>query len=735
SPVPAYVLTAAALADRRLERYRQSIAKYERSLALVANDRNVQAGIVLATLEIDGASAANERLTNFVRRTPQWRTEKEFLPLLEALAIVRERQEAWTEALDAWQRVLAFSPDNKGVWRAVAFVASRLGAASVADDFANRINEGFDADARTRLRQDRTAFKIRWGEVDLRIKSATRRFDGTDQALAASRSDLDHPDSNDTYREMATGDRLVALRNRVLMRDAIALYESAQSRGAKLPAYAVSAAADAYLYERQPQTARDLYLRALALQSEAGGGDNLEWRFSLAYAYIECEAWGAAFAEADRLVATTEPRNALQIEAPNFERALMLRTTLRFFAEEHRRVKRDLDQYQRAAPYNNDVRRALAGWYNANGKPLRAKETFARVLTEDPESLGARIGHTEMLMTLREWPQAKQDIEQLVAEYPESRAVQRMHDDWQMLHAPELRINVSTSSTRSDESIAPQSAREWFIDAYAYSPPLMPTQATRLFAHVIASQGTLVDATEPGRQRVGLGIEHQANGWTGSFEVHRRRFVEAPADNDVGAAVNLSYSVNDDWKLRASADTHTADIAFRAIQSGVSARQYGVSVDRNFEYGRSLSASVSHHDFSDDNRRWSYAARWRERPYSSARIKIDTDLSVFASSNSRSDVAYFSPKRDMSIEGNVSLDWLTWRNYDRSFKQLASLGAGIYRQFGFAQGAIFSASYMHEWTQARHWGLRYGATVVRRPYDGVQETRVIGVIDFNWRIR
>ncbi|MGL5001663.1 MAG: poly-beta-1,6 N-acetyl-D-glucosamine export porin PgaA, partial [Casimicrobium sp.] len=86
-------------------------------------------------------------------------------------------------------------------------------------------------------------------------------------------------------------------------------------------------------------------------------------------------------------------------------------------------------------------------------------------------------------------------------------------------------------------------------------------------------------------------------------------------------------------------------------------------------------------------------------------------------------------------EGNVSLDWLTWRNYDRSFKQLASLGAGIYRQFGFAQGAIFSASYMHEWTQARHWGLRYGATVVRRPYDGVQETRVIGVIDFNWRIR
>ena len=57
-------------------------------------------------------------------------------------------------------------------------------------------------------------------------------------------------------------DRIVLLRNRVRMQDAVDLSESLLRDGIDVAPYAQAAAADAYLYLRQPEKARDLFLQA-----------------------------------------------------------------------------------------------------------------------------------------------------------------------------------------------------------------------------------------------------------------------------------------------------------------------------------------------------------------------------------------------------------------------------------------------------------------------------------------
>ncbi len=743
SPAPAYVLAAVALSQRRLGNYTGAIENYQSQLTLSPNDRSAQAGLILSILERDGTDAASLRIEKIFRENNNAHKDKQFLPLLEALAIIRERQTRWTEALAAWQHVSALSPESKTAQRAIVFVASRLGAASIADDLAQTRRDDIETDAQTRLRQDRTAFKIRWGEIDLRIKPSLTRFGGTDIALIANANDLRNPESKRVYLDSATADRLVALRNRVSMRETIALYESAIRDGIKLPTYATSAAADAYLYERQSERSRDLYVQALGQHKVETGTDNTEWQFSLVFAYLECEQWQKAFELAEIIVAATAPRPARLtntsgpiVDNPDHVQALLLRTSLHLYGDEYRIAKKQLDEFITLAPHNDSLRSSLASWYSANGKTLRAYDLFSRVLTESNEFTGARIGRTEMLLAMRRWREADLNIQTLAKEFPESRAVQRLQDDWQMLHSPELRINAGFNQSRADANpniTNRQSAREWQVDATAYTSPI--SEGTRLFAHIVGASGTLVDDTQPGQQRFGIGLEHQRDGLSVSAELHRRTFSNVESDNDLGVTVSGTYVPNDDWVLRASADSHTTDISFRAMQSGVSARKFDIGVERRFELSRALLLGVSHFDFSDGNRRSAYSASWRERPYSAPRLKIDTSLSFSASQNSRNDVAYFSPLRDQSIEGTITADWLTWRRYERSFKQFISATVGTYQQTGFSNKPILGARYAHEWSHSRHWGLQYGVAWLKRPYDGQQEQRTRVFVEFNWRLR
>jgi biofilm PGA synthesis protein PgaA len=81
----------------------------------------------------------------------------------------------------------------------------------------------------------------------------------------------------------------------------------------------------------------------------------------------------------------------------------------------------------------------------------------------------------------------------------------------------------------------------------------------------------------------------------------------------------------------------------------------------------------------------------------------------------------------------AAVENLTWRNYDRSFRQRLALTGGNYWQENYASGAIEAIEYGHRWEVDRDLSIRYGIGRMLRPYDGEREGRTFGNLVMLWR--
>ncbi len=740
--IPGYVKAAAALSARRLGRFEQAEQLYRAQLVSEPNQREAQAGVVLSRLgaEVNGndaavvAARAEEAATLALGWLPQQRSARatrEWVPLLEALAIVRERQRRYTEALTAWQTLLQAAPDSTVARRALLFVASRLGAASVAESLVSSVGSGLDEVSRLRVRQDGTATAIRWGEVQADVDTAVARFGWTNRGLSSNLTDRALAPVASSLSRNAAFDRMIALRDRVLMLDAIKLYRSLVDSNIELPAYVIVAAADAYLYERQPAIARDLYRSGIALDQaqSAGGKPNREWQFSLMWALLECEQWQ----ETHDLVAQlwSEARTATKLADPEpaeftrLTRASVVQALVRLYADELRPAHALLSNLRDLAPHSLSIRAAYAAWLQSNGMRFQSNELLRQTLAEDPDYLTARIALADSEFNLSRFASTRERVAKLAQEYPESRAVQRSQDTLVMHDAPELKLAASLGSPRGDRV----ATRERRIDATLYSPPIYENY--RAFVHVFdAVTGT--DAGSAHRSRVGVGAELRREGLDMSLELHGDT---RPNSQRAGVALQLSLWPSDLWRVRAGVDTNTLDIPLRATQAGVFARQLSLELSSRYAYLRGATLGINAYRFSDGNNRLNLAASWQQRLIEGPVYRLDGNLSAYASSNSRSDVPYFSPRRDASVEATLTSEWRTWRFYESSFMQRLAVSAGEYWQQSYGGLPTLAARYEHEWEGQRNYVLRYGVSWSRRPFDGQQESRIQGYFDIDWRLR
>jgi biofilm PGA synthesis protein PgaA len=83
----------------------------------------------------------------------------------------------------------------------------------------------------------------------------------------------------------------------------------------------------------------------------------------------------------------------------------------------------------------------------------------------------------------------------------------------------------------------------------------------------------------------------------------------------------------------------------------------------------------------------------------------------------------------------MKAEWLTWRRYQRSFKQRMAATVGQYWQAGYASGTSADLYYEHEWSWDDVKGLRYGLGHTFRPYDGKRDSRNYGSFGFYGRFQ
>lgn len=191
-----------------------------------------------------------------------------------------------------------------------------------------------------------------------------------------------------------------------------------------------------------------------------------------------------------------------------------------------------------------------------------------------------------------------------------------------------------------------------------------------------------------------------------------------------GAAETARVALLPDDRWRA--DLGYARDAWRDLP--LRARAAGIVAD-TFDAGLSYAAGPrwdarlggGHSTLSDGNdRTWGLAAAHllaRQGPVYRATLGAE----LYASRNSRSDVAYFSPPRDASASLTFRPEWVTANapGHRHTFSLLAH--AGVYDEAGFAAGLVGGLWLESDWDLSGRTVLVAGAGARSQLYDGSRE--------------
>lgn len=716
---PVSVLVRAGRAASNQKRFSLAVEFYQAAIKRAPDRTDIVAGLAYSLIDDrrpDDAVALLE-----ARTRSMWQE----IPLLEAYAEALQARRDSVHALLVYERILVLDPANRAAIRNRIFSVARIGAPHRAVELAQQSPGVLSEDELLGLKSDQAALTTRWGAAA--DQSAPDRFSNTDIALADIErllQELQASNKDGAAARRLQFDRIEALRNRVRMREAVALHESLVADGVEVPAYAQIAAADAYLYLEQPEKARDLYLRALQQTS-----DNFAAQVQLFYAYSDGEQHREALEQIDRVVAATPQRIAafspLTIaDNPDYASATATAAAARGYQDYLGEAQQRLEDLRRLAPYNMEVRDKLAVIYGARGWPRRTEEEHLWILAVEPAYRDSRVGYANTLRELQEWAPAGREVAALEAAYPEDRQVQRSARQWRIHNMRELQVDAGTGE--SSGGAGPLGTKEHAFETRLYSQPIK--QDWRAFLHQFEASATFPDG-KGYRRRLGAGAEYRVRDLRLAAELSD----SYDSDSDLGVSLTGSWALDDHWSLDAAADSSSNDIPLQARLADVQGTSLQAGVTWRVHESRSFSASVQTLDFNDGNRRNIVTGSAFQRFVTGPVWKLDGAAALYASSNSAANVNYFNPDEDTGLDLTLIGEQRLWRRYDRNFVHRLFLALGTYRQQDFGSGEVGAIRYEQEWSLDNRLGLRYGAQRGFHPYDGVREYANHFNLSLNWR--
>lgn len=614
-------------------------------------------------------------------------------------------------ALGAAQRVLESDPQNAEAYQHQVFSLHDLGAAGRALSLANARPEWFSRAELDYLRGSRAARQVRWGEIS--TPDPARRFDATDRALAM----LDElwktlPEDASEARLRNRRDRVLALRQRDRMDEAIAAFEAFEADGGAVPAYVLEAAADAYLYQRRPERAAALYRRVLEHDRW-----NYNARAALYWALIESERFSEAIRHIDALAAE-KPR--FRGDAPYWRKLYLDTTAAMARAMAHRPAEAEtrLQTLLADAPASALIRRELGTVYRWRGWPARALEQAEIALAYEPDVPSGRLLHAAVLMDLERYAEAGDRIEALYREYPEDRHVQRQHAEWRNRR----RWGMSVAGTYGDsDGFREFGSRDRRLETRVNAPWLghhWRGYATHYYADARYPEG------EADYDRIGAGLDWRRRRHHARLELHRNRGGEA----ETGFTAGYDFHLDDHWSFATRYASFSTEVPLRARVHGIDGERAELAARWRAHESFNTRLGLSRLSLSDGNVRYAGLLSSERRLLASAHHVTEGRFYLYGSRASQSGGPYFNPERDASATLELAHDWLTWRRYERRFSQRFVLGGGAYWQEGFGTHPVGDLRYEHEWHFTSTLRLRYGAGVSSRVYDGERERRVYGMI-------
>lgn len=654
------------------------------------------------------------------------------LPLLHARAYLYRHKRDFVSEAATYHDVLQLAPNDPAALRGRVFAVSNMGAPHLSVAYAEQNPELFSKAELLSLQQASAGRNIKWGGIESDADIGPKRFKTTDKALAQNARVLalhERAGAIDSPSGRLTEfDRIVGLSNRVRMTEAIALYEELKKRQITMPPYVLAAVAEAYLCQRQPRQARDLYLEALTLSRNDREYPDREWQMKLFYAYIDTNEFNAARELIDQLKKEIPPvlhkgLPGVEIDNEFYEQACVNTARARLYADKLNECQTLLEQTVLAAPYSLDTRLAYGDLLLARDQPRAAQQRYAGLLVDDTTNMYAAVGIAETALTLNDLDTAKTQLDTLFKNYPENSAVQQLQQDFQAYQHPIL--SVSSSAGKSSTGGGNKGNQDWTVETMLHSGTF--NQHWRIFEHSFDAEAVFGDITGT-RHQIGIGADYRSPFWQISGELNQ----DMTGLDNIGAILNTSWLPNDQWQLNTEIESNSNNIPLQASAAGITKEALNLGMSYKCQEFRVLSTNLGYSWYSDSNRRIEAGANWMERWLCGPVYKLETQLGVFASDNSLADAVYFNPRSDVSIDAQMINEWTLWRNYQRSFKNRLAFGLGQYWQQDYGSKDIDILRYEHEWNWDSYRALSYGVAYERHPYDGETDKHISASLNLTW---
>jgi biofilm PGA synthesis protein PgaA len=623
---------------------------------------------------------------------------------------------AWRKAGDAYKALSAYTDALKLV---PANEEARTGAAALLQAQGGPYGAAALAGATQPYAVDQAAAMVRWG-TDTRPSDPAQRFDGTDAAIArldGLLAALPPPPAEAAARRRLRLDRLVALRDRVRMKEVVKEGRALRSDG-PLPAYAEEAYADALLYLRLPEEASAAYRRVLAGNPKDVPAETRTMaRYGLYYAAVELEDFNTAYATIDSLV-NDEPiwrtfhddptRRGNPDRAYAEVTAAAARNNGNQLADAWARITRIAD----AAPANKWARLTLYQVAHARGWARRAETEGEIAASLDPDSVGSKIALAEIAMANYRFAEAQRIVGDLLALYPENWSVRRL--------ALELKANMGwvleseAKPSKSQGGGANAAGDALTMQTRLTTPPIADNW--RLFAVT-----DYADAHPPegfvDRSRLSAGLEWRIPYLTATLYPTQSWGTLTKA----GGGATLDWRATDEIRLAFSSELYSWDTPLRALLHGITADSYSMKATYRWDESRSLAGTFSYLPFTDGNERFNAGAVYTQKLINVPHFDLSATGEVFASHNNRPAAPYYNPDRDLTVDAGLLAEHVIWRRYEDSWVQALSINAGLYDEAHFSPSLIATVNYEHRWRFDPSMELRYGLQLERRVYDGSVE--------------
>jgi len=721
--IPARGQIAAARALRNQKQWNASLAVWETVLHAEPGNSDARTGWIMTLAD----AHRNEQAITEAQR---WADEEPGPEREALLAYVYHAQgKNWDSVLAASQ-IDTDSDHNKNV---VPTLLAAMSANRIAGPALTLSERYPQPDAITRqLELDAAAQTVRAAFTPTRNED--ERFLVADKALARYDALIaaweQQPEAQGDVRR-ARIDRLGALVIRKRMDEAIAEFESLEASGTPVPDYARRWVASAYLAQKQPDKAESLlesiyFPRGSTLASQPMTMDDQQ---ELLFARLDNNHFDEAEQQLDAYTRETPYlQKVYGSPTPQPNDSWLLARTLRTeylvavnnlpAAETH------AEQLARTGSGNQALRIAYASVLLARGLPRAAERELKLAEVLEPSNLALERQQAWTAMELQEWQQADELTKDVVTRSPDDAATLQLERLMEVHNKAELRI-AGSQGISSDSPVSGKN--DFTLNAALYSPPI--NQNWRLFTGYNFARGDFEEGKGISRDLL-AGAEWTSRDSWAEMEVSGRN---DGSDQKIGGRLSGWYDFSDSWRVGGSAERLSRNTPLRALRNGVNANGGDLWLRWYQNERREYQLSLSGAHFTDGNDRLEYGISGKERLWTLPRFTLDFIPGIGGSHNSKENVPYYNPKRDVSAVAGLRAEHVLYRHYDTVWKQQFEAGAGGYWQKGYSAGAINQLGYGQriQWNNVVDAGVTL--TWDKRPYDGKRERNIALAFDLNVR--